>query len=305
MVILMDARSLHQKIREEVKMSVRKLEEEGVTAGFATIILNDDPIEHETQKKFVNFKGSDCRYCDIYFKCYDLSDIPMNNREEKAIELIKKLNVADEISGMIVQKPIPGLINESRVINCIDPSKDVDGLTSDNKKLLLSDYDFSKDLLPCTAVGIIELLDYYGVNAKGMDAVVVGRSELVGRPISIMLQDRDATVTCLHSKSKNKLKKIFTADLIVSAVGRPPELYEENNWRITGDMVKDGCVVIGVGGKFDQKTKKWYFDIDFDSVAEKASYITPNFNGIGLMTRARLLKNIVIATRMLVKKVKA
>lgn len=305
MVIVMDARGIHERVREEVRREVKLLEEEGITPGLAVILLNDDPVELETQLRFVKLKEADARYCGIYFRRYDLYEIPMERRFKVAIELIRKLNTADEISGIIIQKPIPRFINEELLYNELDPRKDVDGLTPDNKKNLLTNSDPTRALLPCTAAGIVELLDHYRVDVSGMDVVIVGRSDLVGKPLSLMLQRRDATVTLLHSKSKGKEEKVSRADLVVSAVGRPPELYRDNAWRITGDMIKEGAVVIGVGGKLDPISRKWYFDVDEASVSRKASYITPNLNGVGLMTRARLLRNIIIASRNLARRVKA
>jgi len=176
--------------------------------------------------------------------------------------------------------------------------KDVDGLTPENKKRLVAGFDLDRDVLPCTPAGILELFRQYGVEVRGADVTVVGKGTLVGFPLAVMLMQMDATVTVLHALSKDRLYYVRNADVVISAVGRPPELYSDNPWRLTGDMVKEGAVVVGVGGKVDPATKKWYFDVDENSVAQRASYLTPNIGGVGLATRARVLKNLILTTYM-------
>lgn len=302
--VIMSAKELFKIEKEKIKREVERIKEQGYTPGLAAIIACEEPRELETAKLFVSKKNEDCNEIGVYFEAHHTYRWSKDGREEKIAELIEKLNNRDDISGIIIQKPLPSFINEYRLIEMIDPSKDVDGLTPKNKGILVSKYDFENDLLPCTAAGIIELLRYYKVDVEGKFAVIVGRSDLVGRPLRILLEDKNATVVCLHRKSPNTEELIRQADIVVCAAGRPPELYKEKSFRLKGDMVKEGVIAINVGMKMDPKIKKLYFDIDFKSVAEKASYITPNLGSTGLMTRLRLLKNLIIASRLQVEKVK-
>nr|WP_309491893.1 bifunctional 5,10-methylenetetrahydrofolate dehydrogenase/5,10-methenyltetrahydrofolate cyclohydrolase [Candidatus Hecatella orcuttiae] len=300
----MHAEPIFKKIKEEVRRELAAFKEEGITPGLAAIIATDNPPELLTAKKYVALKEADCREVGIYFEAHEICGYSPEDREKALLGLIEKLNLRDDITGILVQMPLPGFINRERLLEKINPMKDVDGLTPYNKGRMLSSYSLEEDLLPCTAVGIVQLLEYYRINPAGKDAVIVGRSDLVGRPLRILLEDRDATVTCLHRKTKNKYEKVAEGDLVVSAVGRPPELYREDSFRLTAELIKDGAVIVGVGGKRDPATGKMYFDVDVESVSEKASYVTPNIGGVGLMTRARLLKNLISATRRLAEQVK-
>ncbi len=278
--------------REEVKV----LEELGVTPGLAVLLLNDDPAELETQRRYVELKARDVRRIGGYVEVFELHGAEPVKRAKQAIALIERLNRSDEFTGILVQKPLPPGFPEAEVMGRIDPRKDVDALTPDNKKLLLSGYDLYGDLLPCTAAGIVELFMYYGIDVEGAHVAVVGRSDLVGLPLSLMLLRMNATVTVLHSRSRNVREMVRKADIVISAVGRPPELYGEGGWRLAEEDVREGAVVIGVGGKRDPATGTWYFDVD-ESVARKASAMTPNVGGVGPVTRARLLRNLVISSR--------
>ncbi|GBC74904.1 Bifunctional protein FolD protein [archaeon HR06] len=300
MVKLMSAKEIFQREKEVIKREVEKIKKEGYTPGLAAVITSDDPLDLETARFFVSKKREDCREVGIYFEVHEM----LNKPQGEVLNLMEKLNKRDDISGIIFQKPLAKFLDEDKIFSSLDPTKDVDGLTPYNKGKLSTHYDFSKDLLPCTAAGIVELLSYYDVKLEGLDVVIVGRSDLVGRPLRIMLEDLDATVTCLHRKSKNILDKISRADMIVCAAGRPPELYSQDSFKLYGDMVKEGCIVINVGIRIHPESKKMYFDVDFDSVAKKAKYITPNLGGVGLMTRLRLLKNIVISSKLQLEKVK-
>ena len=306
MVVWLRGTPIYERVREEVRARVRELEEEiGLTPGLAILLLNDDPVERETQLRYVQRKERDVRYVGGVVYRFELWDVPVERRTKEAIRLIQRLNAADDVTGILVQKPLPPGVDEKAILAAIDPRKDVDALTPDNRRLLLWGYDLERDLLPATAAGIVELLAAYGIDVAGMDAVVVGRSDLVGRPLSLMLLNMDATVTIVHSRSRNAKRFVAEADLVVSAVGRPPELYGSSGWRITGSDVKEGAVVIGVGGKYDPASGRWFFDVDEASVAEKAKALTPNLGGVGPMTRARLLKNLVIAARRVAASVKA
>ncbi|MEZ0319423.1 MAG: bifunctional 5,10-methylenetetrahydrofolate dehydrogenase/5,10-methenyltetrahydrofolate cyclohydrolase [Pyrobaculum sp.] len=296
MVTWLSGKPLHEKTKEWARRHVKLLEEIGITPKLAAVILNDDPVELETQRKYVSLKAKDVRDVGGEVEIYELVDVPPERRTREALYLIDSLNRRDDVTGILIQKPVPPFVDEGLLFRHLSPEKDVDALTPENKKVLLTGFDLERDLLPCTPAGIIELLRLYGVEVRGMDVVVVGKGELVGKPLSVMLMQLDATVTVLHALSKDKLYYVRHADMVISAVGRPPELYSDNPWRLTGDMVREGAVVVGVGGKVDPATGKWYFDVDEKSVAERASYLTPNIGGVGLATRARLLKNLIRAS---------
>lgn len=299
----MRADTLFDQVKREITQNVEDFKQKGMTPGLAAIIVTDDPPDLATAKKYVSLKQSDCKELGIYSERHELHDIPVGNREKELMNLLEQLNVRDDVSGILVQMPLPTFIDKDKMFQIVDPSKDVDGLTPYNKGRLASDYDLERDLLPCTSVGVVQLLDHYNVALSGKDVVIVGRSELVGKPLRTLMEDRDATAICLNRKTKDRYRKIAEADVIVCAAGRPPELYKEDSFRLTGEMIKDGAIVVGVGGKKDPARDKMFFDVDTKSVAEKASLVTPNIGGVGLMTRGRLLKNLVTATRNLMKRV--
>jgi methylenetetrahydrofolate dehydrogenase (NADP+)/methenyltetrahydrofolate cyclohydrolase len=197
---------------------------------------------------------------------------------------VQLLNNDPAVHGVLVQLPLPKHINEFAIINTLSPLKDVDGLTPYNAGMLQNGMALLK---PCTPSGVMELLDYYKIDVSGMDAVIVNRSNLVGKPLTFMLLEKDATVTVCHSMTKGLNEKLRNADLVVTAVGN------RQRFTLTADMVKEGAVVIDVGTA--RLSGKLAGDADFDSVREKASWITPVPGGVGLMTRAMLLKNTVAA----------
>jgi len=299
MVVWIRGDDLHKEARRWATEHVRRLEERyGITPKLAVLLLNDDPVELETQKRYVSLKAKDVREVGGEVEVYELYKEPPEIREAAALRLIERLNNADDVTGIIIQKPLPPYINETKLFERLSPMKDVDGLTPESKKRLVAGFDLDRDVLPCTPAGILELFRQYGVEVRGADVTVVGKGTLVGFPLAVMLMQMDATVTALHALSKDRLYYVRNADVVISAVGRPPELYRDNPWRLTGDMVKEGAVVVGVGGKVDPATKKWYFDVDESSVAQKVSYLTPNIGGVGLATRARILKNLILTTYM-------
>jgi methylenetetrahydrofolate dehydrogenase (NADP+)/methenyltetrahydrofolate cyclohydrolase len=205
-------------------------------------------------------------------------------KQEDLLELVQMLNNDHEVHGILVQLPLPSQINEVDIATALSPLKDVDGLTPYNAGMLQSGIAALK---PCTPSGIMELLDYYKIGIAGMDTVIVNRSNLVGKPLLILFLERDATVTICHSKTKDLNEKLLRADLVVTAVGN------RLRFMVTANMVKEGVVVIDVGtARFNDKLAG---DVDFDSVKQKASWITPVPGGVGLMTRAMLLKNTVTA----------
>ncbi|CCC82581.1 bifunctional 5,10-methylenetetrahydrofolate dehydrogenase/5,10-methenyltetrahydrofolate cyclohydrolase [Thermoproteus tenax] len=296
-------RPLHEAAKEWARRHVKALEELGLTPTLAILLLNDDPVELETQRRYANLKLRDIKEIGGDAYIYELHDVPPERRTKAALELIERLNVADDVTGIIVQKPLPPWMNESLIFERLSPLKDVDGLTPENKKRLVAGFDLDRDVLPCTPAGILEMLKYYNIDVRGKDVVVVGKGELVGKPLSIMLMQLDATVTVLHALSKDKLYYVRHADIVISAVGRPPEIYKDSPWRLTGDMIKEGAVVIGVGGKVDPATGKWYYDVDEEDVARRASYLTPNVGGVGLATRSRIIRNLIITSYMVAKQV--
>jgi methylenetetrahydrofolate dehydrogenase (NADP+)/methenyltetrahydrofolate cyclohydrolase len=289
----MSGRPIHEKALERARGEVKLLEEYGVTPSLAIILLNDDPIELETQRRYAELKARDVKRIGGEAHIFELHDVPPERRAKEALKLIRELNSRDDVTGVIVQKPVPPWLDDSALLAALDPAKDVDGLTPERKKALVSG-PLDKAVLPCTPAGIIELLAHYGVDVRGRDVVVVGKGELVGFPLSVLLMRLDATVTVLHALTPEelKLRRVREADIVISAVGRPPELYRENPWRLTGDMIKEGAVVVGVGGKMGPD-KRWYFDVDEESVAERASAYTPNVGGVGLVTRAKIIENLI------------
>jgi len=293
----MRADHIFAQIKEKVAKEVRELKKIGITPGLAAVLTMDDP----TAKMYVSMKQGDCKEVGIYSEICELYNFPPETREKELCRTIEEMNIRDDITGVLIQMPLPDFIDRYKPFEILAPEKDVDGLTPQNRGKLMSRYNFQKDVLPCTAAGVLELLDRYEVKIRGKDVVVVGRSDLVGKPLRKLLEDRDATPVCCHRATKHVLNRIKEADIIVCAAGRPPELYKEDAFRLTSDMVKDGVVVIGVGARKDASTGKLYFDVDFKDVKQKASYITPNLNGVGLMTRGRLLWNTILTTRGLEK----
>lgn len=303
MVVWIKGDRLHTETLEWARRHVKELERYGVTPKLAVLLLNDDPIELETQHRYVSLKARDIKSIGGEVELFELYKEPPEKREVAALKLIERLNNADDVTGILVQKPLPPYVDETKIFERLSPLKDVDGLTPENKKRLVTGFDLDRDILPCTPAGILELFRQYKIDVRGKDVVVVGKGTLVGFPLSIMLMQLDATVTVLHALSKDRKYYVRNADIVISAVGRPPELYSDNPWKLTGDFIKEGAVVVGVGGKVDPVTKKWYFDVDEKSVAEKASYLTPNIGGVGLATRARLVKNLIITSYMVATRV--
>ena len=298
---MMSAKEIFRETKRRVREEVEKLEEEGITPGFEAILVTDDP----TSAMYARLKKKDCEEVGIYAEICRLYEVyPPERLNEGLFKEIERANQRDDITGVLIQMPLPRYIDKYGALERLLPEKDVDGLTPYNKGVLMSRYDLKSSLLPCTPVGIIELLDHYGVEVEGMDATIIGRSELVGKPLRKLLEDRNATVTCCHTRTKESTKRrlLKEADLVVCAAGRPPELYSQGWFRLEADMIKEGAVVVGVGVRKDPKTGKLYFDLPrgrkFRELREKASYITPNLGGVGLMTRGRLLKNIIIATHL-------
>jgi methylenetetrahydrofolate dehydrogenase (NADP+)/methenyltetrahydrofolate cyclohydrolase len=252
-----------------------KISKLGVQLGLAVIQVGND----EASDIYVKQKGKLAEELGYKFihKRFDLS---VNNDE--VINYIKKLNNDDSIDGIIVQMPVPKHLDSILIRNSVDPLKDVDGLTYNNAGKLLHN---SPALVPCTPKGIGELLDFYNIDVDGMNAVVIGRSVLVGKPIANVLTNRNATVTLCHSHSKNIPYYTKNADIVVVAVGKKDLLTE--------DMVKDGVIIVDVG--INRVDGKLYGDVDFVNVSKKASYITPVPGGVGPMTVVMLLENVLLS----------
>ncbi len=297
MTVVMSAKELFQQVLDEVRSDVKMLQEEkGVTPCLAALLVGDDPVS----QTYVSLKEKDCGKVGIISKVYRMFDQPPKTREKEVLNLIEKLNSDPETHGVLIQLPFPDFVDKENIFERLSPKKDADGLTPYNMgKLLLGEYDLESSLIPCTPKGVMKILDHFDVDVSGRDAVIVGRSTLVGEPLRKLLQDRNATATCTHRKTKNLMEMLKEADIIVTAAGRPPELYRENSFRLTKDMVKDGVIVISIGVRRDPATGKLVFDVDFEDVKEKASYITPNTGSTGIMTRGMLLKNTVSAAKRL------
>jgi methylenetetrahydrofolate dehydrogenase (NADP+)/methenyltetrahydrofolate cyclohydrolase len=274
---IIDGKAVSADVKARVKKAVEELKEGGVQPCLATVLVGDDPAS----ATYVRSKQNDAKEVGIATRDHRLA---ATFKQGELLELVQLLNSDREIHGVLVQLPLPKQIDEFEIITALSPLKDVDGLTPYNAGMLQSGMGLLK---PCTPSGIMELLDYYKIDVAGMDAVVVNRSNLVGKPLALLLLEQDATVTVCHSKTKNLDEKLRSADLVVTAVGN------RQRFTLTGEMIKEGAVVIDVGtARLDNKLVG---DADFGSVKQKASWVTPVPGGVGLMTRAMLLKNTVTA----------
>jgi len=275
---IIDGKVIAAELCEEMKGEVEELKASGLTPGLAVVIVGKDPAS----KVYVGQKEKTCANLGIYSEKHAL---PADVSEDELIGLVRKLNGDPRIHGILVQLPLPGHINEGRVLETIDPRKDVDGFHPVNVgKLVVGE----ETLLPCTPHGIIVLLERAGVDLKGKEAVVVGRSNIVGKPVSLLLLSRHATVTTCHSRTKDLAAHTGRADILVAAVGKPE--------MIKADMVKEGVVVIDVGVN-RLEDGRLVGDVDFEGVKEKASAITPVPGGVGPMTITMLMRNTIEAAK--------
>lgn len=278
-VKILDGKALSARIKEEIKAEVVELKEKGISVGLAVVIVGGDPAS----RIYVNSKKKACEFTGIESFEYALEE---NVTEDELLKLIGELNNDDRINGILVQLPLPAHINEEKVIMAIDPKKDVDCFHPQNVGRLMIG---NPVVLPCTPAGVMELIRESGVPVSGKDCVVIGRSNIVGKPQTMLLLAENGTVTVCHSKTKNIKDVCKRADIIVAAVGRPGF--------VTGDMVKEGAVVIDVGIN-RLENKKVVGDVDFEEVSKKASAITPVPGGVGPMTIAMLMKNTVTAAKV-------
>ena len=282
MAKIIDGKSIAQQIRCEIKEETKQLIQQGVRPGLAVVIVGED----SASKVYVRNKIKGCEEVGFYSENYEL---PAETTEDELLGLIQKLNNDPAIHGILVQLPLPKHLDEYKVIAAIDPKKDVDAFHIQNVgKIMLGQYDF----LPCTPAGVMKLLEYSGIDVAGKDCVIVGRSNIVGKPQAMLMMHANATVQICHSKTKNLAEKTAAADILVVAIGKAKF--------ITGDMIKEGAVVVDVGMDRDENGKLCG-DVDFDSCFEKASYITPVPGGVGPMTITMLLYNTLSAAKISMK----
>lgn len=275
---IIDGKAISAKTKDELKAEVTALKEQNISVGLAVIIVGDDPAS----RVYVNNKKKACEQLGIYSEEYAL---PADTDQASLLALIEELNHRADINGILCQLPLPRHLDEKAVLDAIWAEKDVDAFHPINVgRIMIGDYDF----LPCTPAGVMRLLDESGVEIEGKNCVVIGRSNIVGKPMAMLLLHRNATVTICHSKTQNLSEITSQADILVAAVGRA-------NF-VTPDMVKPGAVVIDVGMN-RPADGKLCGDVDFAAVSPKCSYITPVPGGVGPMTIAMLMANTVTAAK--------
>jgi methylenetetrahydrofolate dehydrogenase (NADP+)/methenyltetrahydrofolate cyclohydrolase len=281
---IIDGKQVAADMRAELKKEVAKLKEQGIVPGLGVILVGEDPAS----KSYVTAKERTCEELGIYS---DDNRLPADATQEDLMALVEKMNNDPKINGILVQLPLPKHLNEAEVLLAIDPDKDVDGFHPMNVgKMMVGE----KAFLPCTPHGVIQLLLRSGVTIEGANVVIVGRSNIVGKPLANMLIQKNATgnatVTVCHTRTKGLTDQTRQADIVIAAAGRPN--------MVTADMVKEGVVVIDVGvNRVEDATKKRGYrlvgDVDFEAVKEKASLITPVPGGVGPMTITMLMYNTV------------
>ncbi|WP_170018479.1 bifunctional methylenetetrahydrofolate dehydrogenase/methenyltetrahydrofolate cyclohydrolase FolD [Campylobacter sp. RM16190] len=282
-MILLDGKAVSAKMKERVKNEAVKLKNSGVEPALAVILVGED----KASQTYVASKEKACHACDIKSIMHRL---PEQTTQSELLALIDLLNLDDSIDGILVQLPLPKHINTDKILESISPNKDVDGFHAINVGKLSSGLD---GFVPCTPLGIMEILKEYDIDVSGKNACVIGRSNIVGKPMANLLLNASATVTVTHSKTKNLKEICKNSDILVAAIGKP--------FFVTEDMVKDGAIVIDVGiNRLDDG--RLVGDVDFDSVAPKCSYITPVPGGVGPMTIAMLLSNTIKSAKNRVKK---
>ncbi len=279
---IIDGKQISADVKAEAAARVAELKAQGVSVGLAVVLVGNDPAS----QVYVNNKKKACAACGIESYEYVL---PEETTREELLGLVQKLNADEKVDGILVQLPLPKHLDEKEVINAISPLKDVDAFHPVNVgKIMIGDYTFA----PCTPAGIIELIERSNIDLTGKNCVVIGRSNIVGKPMSMLLLHKNATVTICHSRSKDLASIVSGADVVVAAVGRA-------NF-VTADMVKEGAVVIDVGIN-RLESGKLCGDVDFEAVAPKCSYITPVPGGVGPMTIAILMQNTVKAAESKLK----
>ncbi len=280
---ILDGKAVSLKVKESVKVRADELKKFGIEPTLAVVLVGED----KASQTYVRAKEKACNEYGIKSVAHRLSE---NTTQNELLALINVLNLDDSIHGILVQLPLPKHIDTNVVLATIDPAKDVDGFHAVNVGKLVSGLD---GFVPCTPLGVMEILKEYGIDVAGLNAVVIGRSNIVGKPMANLLLNASATVTITHSKTKNLKEICKNADLIVAAIGKP--------FFLKADMVKDGAVVVDVGiNRLDDG--RLVGDVDFDEVAPKCSYITPVPGGVGPMTIAMLLNNTILAAQAKIAK---
>ena len=276
---IIDGKAVSKAVKEQVKNECDELKAKGITPGLAVIIVGDDPAS----QVYVRNKERACEECGFYSVKYAL---PAETTQEELNALVDELNGDDRINGILCQLPLPSHLDDKEVINRIDPIKDVDAFHPVNVgAIMIGDYNF----LPCTPAGVMELIHSTGVDVTGKKAVVIGRSNIVGKPQAMLLLHENATVEITHSRTVDLPSVTKTADILVAAIGKAKF--------VTADMVKDGAVVIDVGMNRDENGKLCG-DVDFENVKDKCSFITPVPGGVGPMTIAMLMRNTLTAAKI-------
>ena len=279
MAKIIDGKAVAARVRAEVAAGTAALREKGITPGLAVIIVGDDPAS----RVYVNNKKKAC--AEVGFRSEEFA-LPADTDQSELLALVRCLNDRSDINGILCQLPLPQGLDDKAVIKAIAPEKDVDAFSEENVgRIMIGKYDF----LPCTPAGVMELIKESGVEVAGKECVVIGRSNIVGKPMAMLLLHENGTVTICHSRTKNLKEICAQADILVAAVGRPKF--------VTADMVKEGAVVLDVGINRDENGKLCG-DVDFESVEPKASYITPVPGGVGPMTIAMLMKNTLKAAKI-------
>ncbi|MZG54305.1 MAG: bifunctional methylenetetrahydrofolate dehydrogenase/methenyltetrahydrofolate cyclohydrolase FolD [Nitrospinae bacterium] len=275
-MVLIDGKKVSAEVRNRLAEETKNLKEKtGKEPGLATVLVGDDPAS----AVYVRNKNKTCR--ELGFQSFE-NQLSSDTTEEQLLSLIDELNSNPNVHGILVQLPLPDQIDSEKILQAIDPKKDVDGFHPVNVgKLVVG----NALLTPCTPTGIIELLDHYGIEISGKHAVIVGRSNIVGKPVSMLLLQRNATITICHSRTRNLEEVTRGADILIAAVGRAHF--------VTENMVSEGAVVIDVG--INRVDGKLTGDVDFEPVSKKASYITPVPGGVGPMTIALLMENTLKA----------
>lgn len=278
MAKIIDGKAVSAAVRQQMKQEVAELTERGVRPGLAVVIVGDDPAS----RVYVNNKKKACAELGIYSEEYAL---PAATTEEELLELMRTLNEREEIDGILVQLPLPGHLDEKKVIDTINPNKDVDAFHPRNVgSIMIGDYRF----LPCTPAGIMELIASTGEEISGKECVIIGRSNIVGKPMAMLMLHKNATVTICHSRTKNLAEVTRRADILIVAIGKAKF--------VGANMVKLGAMVIDVGMDRDENNKLCG-DVDFSAVEPIAGWITPVPGGVGPMTITMLMRNTITAAK--------
>lgn len=271
---IIDGKAVASEIRAKIKKDVEQLRLKGIVPGLAAVLVGDNPAS----RVYVRNKRKACEEAGIYSEEHKL---PADLKQEELVKLVNDLNIDKKINGILIQLPLPKHIDSKVIMECVSPDKDVDGFHPYNVgRLTVGDPIFS----PCTPYGVMALLEHYGIKVEGKNAVVVGRSNIVGKPVALMLLNKNATITVCHSRTSDLEERCRKADILIVAAGRPR--------MIRGDMVKEGAVVVDVGINREDNGGL-VGDVDFEEVSKRAGWITPVPGGVGPMTIAILLKNTV------------